>query len=340
MSGSVVNITHPSQDDDQMNLRKSRRKGRETRWYRWYSLLFRSHGYKKRPLAATARADAENRSAAQHAESNTHERSATDNLDDARIGQGCPLYDILPLELRQEIYAYVLGRDMFRLISVPWKVTTAADIFGNVSMTQAHFDPKRAKSKQSRGIALLQTCRQIYNESVDLLYSTNTFVVHDFATMTTFAKSIPVHHFNTIRSLRICYSPTTSIPYKHPRTAQYDLPTGEGWDEFWEMIASMKSLRDLDVHLERYYELLPQDPELRALTEYTTLRPLQRLRGLTYFELMFAYLHVNPSYQHEAVYAPEFRRELFASVTKPRVSTKDNKKKLQGNAQVSEKGLS
>lgn len=323
MSRSGADIPHPSGDESPMNLRQSRREWRQTRWSRWSSLLFRSNGYAKRSLAATARAEAKNGSPAQQAKLGTHRRSPTDGFDGAPVGQGCLLYEMLPLELRQEIYAYVLGRDMFRLISVPWKVTTAADIFGNVSMTQAHFHPNQARPNPPRGIALLQTSRQVYNESVDLLYSTNTFVVHDFATMTTFAKSIPARHFNTIRSLRICYSPTTSIPYRHPRTEQYDLPTGEGWDEFWEMIAGMKSLRDLDVHLERYYELLPEDPDSRAFTEYTTLRPLLRLSGLTYFQLMFAYLHVNPSYQHEAVYAPEFRRALFASVRKPRASTKD-----------------
>ncbi|KAL8820535.1 MAG: hypothetical protein Q9191_007498 [Dirinaria sp. TL-2023a] len=320
MSRSVMDITHPSLDDDQVNLRKTYQKGRKKQWSRWTSLLFRSDKHMK------TRSDGEKRFAAQHAESKTPRNRSREGLDEAPVSQGCLLYEKLPLELRQEIFAYVLGRDMFRLISVPWKVTTAADIFGNVSMTQAHFHSKPAQSKPPRGIALLQTSRQVYNESVDLLYSTNTFVIHDFTTMTTFAKSIPARHFHAIRSLRICYSPVTSVPYKHPRTAQYDLPTGEGWDEFWEMIAGMKSLRDLDVHLERYHELLPEDPELRAFTEYTTLWPLQRLRGLRSFQLFFAYLHINPSYTHEAVYAPEFRRALFASVRKPRTPIEDARK--------------
>ena len=42
----------------------------------------------------------------------------------------------LPLELRQAIFAHVLGNDTFRLISVPWKVIAVPDVEGNVSMTQ------------------------------------------------------------------------------------------------------------------------------------------------------------------------------------------------------------
>ena len=306
-------------DDSQINLQKPVRGKKIGRWSRWSSLLFRLHGKTKRPLAATERTKAQSPSAVHHAKSKADPKKSVNGSNDKNVGQVCLLFEMLPLEIRQEIYAYVLGRDMFRLISVPWKVTTAADIFGNVSMTQAHFDPEGKEKKPPRGIALLQTCRKIYHESINLLYSTNTFVVHDFATMTTFAKSIPARHLNLIRSLRICYSPTTSISYKHRRTKQYDLPTGEGWEEFWEMIASMEGLKILDVQLERYFEFLPEDEEGKKLVEYTTLKPLQRVRGLTHFQLMVAYLHKNPYYQDEAVYAPEYRRQLYALVRRPRV---------------------
>lgn len=100
----------------------------------------------------------------------------------------CKLLNKLPLEFRLEIYACVLGRDIFRLVTVPWKVTTAPDADGSLSMTQDHFNPGPRPQKLSSGISLLITCHQIYQEAIDLLYSTNTFVFYDFPTIHTFGR--------------------------------------------------------------------------------------------------------------------------------------------------------
>lgn len=248
-------------------------------------------------------------------------RSLSNGVDGAFTDQSGLLFEKLPLELRREIYAFVLGRQTFRLISVPWKVTTAADVDGNVSMTQAHFEPTRptVSSSSHQGIALLQTCRQIYDESIALLYSTNTFIIHDFASMTTFAKTVPACHLKEIRRLEVNYSPVTSIPYDHPRTKQYDLPKGPDWADFWDLVASMEGLRTLHVHLERYTELVPEDVRERGVCEMRTLQPLTSLRGLSDFSLMLGYLpQGRRSNVDLTVYAPMFREGLIRSATRPR----------------------
>ena len=168
---------------------------------------------------------------------------------------------------------------------------------------------------RSSGTAILRTCRQIYAEAVDLLYTTNTFILYDFHTLTTFAKSIPPQRLNAIRSLRVHYSPTTSIPYSHERTQQYNLPLKLDW--FWETVIGMQSLRDLDIYMEAY-DLVRRTQEGQEY-ELSRLGPMKRIRGLSKFQLQLGYIQQDSSMRFEP-YAPAFREELMEIVRRPRGS--------------------
>ena len=258
--------------------------------------------------------------------------------------QNCFLLSKLPLELRQAIYTLVIGNDTFRLISVPWKVIAVPDIDGNVSMTQAHFSAnnlsplnfiavpneheqqsqtltRRTEPLQAapplhgRGNALLLTCRHIFNEAIELLYSTNTFIIHDFHTFQTFARSVPAGNLNAIRSFKVHWSPETSIPYKHERTPQYDLPIQLDW--FWEIVIGMKGIRHLDVYLEAYFEIWQKNVDYEA-SEKRRLEPLLTLRGLLSFNLEIGYIAADGSKSFEPR-ALAFREELIAVVKQPKV---------------------
>lgn len=228
----------------------------------------------------------------------------------------------LPPELRLVIYSYVLGNDRFRLITIPWKVVAAPDIAGNLSMTQDHLHPPSSTTAAHNmrfptlGIGLLVSCRQIYQETIDLLYSSNTFILCDFHTLDTFAQNVLPQRLNTIRSLEITYSPETSIPYQHERTPHYDLPRMLDWDN----IVKMKNLRHLDVYLEAYNAVhhhgTVQDDEGSRAIEIDRLKGLLQVRGLSTFRLELAYL--DDDSKRTEPYAPLLRHEIMENVKKPR----------------------
>ena len=263
---------------------------------------------------------------------------ARSNLSSLTINESrndkCMLLRKLPLELRLEVFSHVLGKDAFRIISVPWRVIAVPDVEGNISMAAKYdfindYDMTQLGSYmqadstvnapeafiRSSGTAILRTCRQIYAEAVDLLYTTNTFILYDFHTLTTFAKSIPPQRLNAIRSLRVHYSPTTSIPYPHERTPQYDLPLNLDW--FWEIVIGMQSLRDLDVYMEAYD--FSRSPWEIQVIELSRLGPMEGIRGLSKFQLQLGYIQQDSSIRFKP-YAPAFRGELMEIVRRPRGS--------------------
>ena len=228
----------------------------------------------------------------------------------------------LPIELRILIYSHVIGNDRFRLITIPWKVVAALDIDGNLSMNQEHFtvtnEIVHTKRFPSNGNALLMTCRQVYSEAVDLLYSSNTFVLHDLHTLETFAKSVPPQRLNAIRKLEIYYSPVASIPYQHEWGKHYDLPHDLDW--IWEIVTGMQGLRKLGIVLEAYSSLILDDED-REACEVRRLKPLLQLRGLSTFSLELTYLGDGRVEDHQGrvePYAPALRRAIIDNATKPK----------------------
>ena len=241
----------------------------------------------------------------------------------AFTNESCMLLQKLPLEVRLAIYSHAIGNDRFRIITVPWKVVAVPDIAGNVSMAQRYFKPPVLhttvpnKASPVHGIGLLISCRQIYQEAINLMYSTNTFVFLDFQTLETFTRSIPPRRLNTIRHLEIQYSPESSIVYQHPRTSHYDLPVC--LDQYWELVANMQSLRSLVIRLEAYSLSQPwQGTDEIPLCENETkrLEGLLRVRGLSNFQLEMAYLQDDST--RTEPYVPSLRKAIIESVTKPR----------------------
>jgi hypothetical protein len=167
------------------------------------------------------------------------------------------------------------------------------------------------------------TCHHIYREAVDLLYSTNTFVLYDFSTMYTFSRMVPRQRIDTIRYLKIHYDPNTSIPYPHARTEQYDLPFN--LDNFWKIVTEMKGLRSLDVYFEAYDGHWPlgdgPNDASQASYEIKRLGPLLDLRGLSTFRLQLGYISSDGSVIRYESYAPAFREMLMETAIKPREKT-------------------
>ncbi|KAI8941832.1 hypothetical protein NX059_003032 [Plenodomus lindquistii] len=58
--------------------------------------------------------------------------------------------------------------------------------------------------QQGQGcLGLLQSCRRIYTEAIDLIYSTATFRFHDYTSFFAFSSKLQPHRFKAIRHLHI-----------------------------------------------------------------------------------------------------------------------------------------
>ncbi|KAL8941247.1 MAG: hypothetical protein Q9216_002350 [Gyalolechia sp. 2 TL-2023] len=141
-------------------------------------------------------------------------RKDDDNISSLELYQtnalAASLLKRLPLEVRQEIYGYVLGRHKNCLVLLPFKIRaipetnyTGSNVLA-ASRNQG-FLSARGHLIWPRRPALLRTCRQIYTEAVGLLYAGNTFVIKHPEILFHFSKAIPPQRLNSLRSLRLPY---------------------------------------------------------------------------------------------------------------------------------------
>jgi hypothetical protein len=203
--------------------------------------------------------------------------------------QTCALLTRLPVELRIMIYEEVLGHSILHVVSlpgrmgvykcpipypadsdyrrtcIPLKRTFSTDgvrhPFLPASMGELY--PKR--SFPISQLPLLQTCRQIYVEAIDILYSTNTFDFEHPEYFIWFVRTIRPSKLATISSLQIMWHPAT-----------YDL---RQWSDMCAIISTqMLGLKYLSVWLSDWdLDQAPQQDRLVA--------PLLWVRGLREFNL-------------------------------------------------------
>ncbi|KAL8665833.1 MAG: hypothetical protein Q9202_001955 [Teloschistes flavicans] len=193
--------------------------------------------------------------------------------------------DRLPLELRQEIYGYVLGREENWLIFLPFKMRAVPQ--GHLSTMWDVTHPYVNQTKVVRDhrlfwpqrTALLRTCRQIYREAVELLYTGNTFVVKHPKILFTLAKYVPPQRFSSIRTLHICLM----SPYHHSSSRSLTL---EDYRRFWEIIRGMEHLQTLHVSIQCKVISQHPSPDEETLCRWHLL-PMTLLSGLKEFKLDF-----------------------------------------------------
>ena len=196
----------------------------------------------------------------------------------------------LPLEIRQKIYTYALGTNLVHLVLTPHRVahiictkSTATD-FERECCPSARgcFVPGSIEIAPSDiNVRLLRTCRQVYAEVVQILYSTNTFDVDDLSAFNHFAAIAPPVGLSSIRSLHLhwinAYPPLEFIETQSPVEAPYDDTT---YLRFWQTTANrMPALRELRLAINDLWDLRGlsmKDPWVQAV---------KKVSGLTKFEL-------------------------------------------------------
>lgn len=188
----------------------------------------------------------------------------------------CSFLTKLPLEIRLQIYEYVLGGNLLHLIQVPRRIA-------HVRCRREKFsDPLRECRPALRtplnprlcqvsngNLALLKTCRQIYRESIEVLYACNAFDVNDLTTFVFFARSILPQRLASITALHLSWDLTSNV-WRHGHVNNHQV-----WKTFWRVVAEeMHGLRDLVLRLKR------GNPGVKISRYEPWVRPMCDVRGL------------------------------------------------------------
>ncbi|KAL8658092.1 MAG: hypothetical protein Q9226_001270 [Calogaya cf. arnoldii] len=134
--------------------------------------------------------------------------------------------DRLPVEIRNQIYRYVLGQNQHIFIRSP--PTPKAFTVLTRSPTEFLFGEHRA--------ALLRTCRHICAETVDLLYQINTFIFSSQSDFKVFADMVNPQQLDQIRHIGI----QLSSPISHQQRQRLE---HQEWDHLLSAVISIRHLR-------------------------------------------------------------------------------------------------
>lgn len=183
----------------------------------------------------------------------------------------------LPLELREMIYKAVLGDSTMHMIlkenklghlrckapspmecplGLNGRTLSRECCWGNVDSANI-WAPKSGTNEPTDGniIPFLQTCRQIYSESISLLYSTNTFSFSDLDCIRYFSMTTLPHRFSLLQTIDLewCMSWPIYDPIAQNlllvNPALYPPNDEATWEDTWRIIAAMPNLKFVRVSL-------------------------------------------------------------------------------------------
>lgn len=227
--------------------------------------------------------------------------------------QSSPLLH-LPTEIRRQIFTKVVGHSVLHLVQLPKRlghircsgfridVGTAPfndiprDCFAPATVqTYRHDELLDLAARSDGSLALLQTCRQIYTESVTLLYTANTFDINHAQTLIYLSRTILLSRFESIRSMQLTWTGRRFTPYHFddPAHDAFRAPDDKAtWESMLDIVGKrMKALRNLKLRLGYCVEYpefpwqvqLPSDAQEKLEVMLQSLR--LRVKGLDKFEL-------------------------------------------------------
>lgn len=167
--------------------------------------------------------------------------------------QFCTLLKGLPTEIRLNIWSYLLANCTFHIDLLPGRLgsricygcdTTNIQCW---AVGQETVNIRKCRDVFCTSIVpFLQTCRQIYYESIDLLYKTVTFEISDLGCLKYFVEGIRSESLALIPELHVHWQ-----AYVGAIVVPYSFTSSHGtWEMFWRIVfAEFKGLRDLTIHL-------------------------------------------------------------------------------------------
>ncbi|KAL4948394.1 hypothetical protein BDW69DRAFT_176533 [Aspergillus filifer] len=164
-------------------------------------------------------------------------------------------------ELRVMIWERVLGgmrihiiqRSDRRMGHVVCPATGSCDICraGLPLPGYSKFSCREEDTRPSSGLlALPLVCKQIYSESIHLLYTLNTFEFSNTWSLTYLRPTIPADLWDAIRAVELSWAfPGHWLPSKDPVKSVYFSAGREQWLETCCAVTCMKSLQSFTLHL-------------------------------------------------------------------------------------------
>ncbi|KAL8804438.1 MAG: hypothetical protein Q9182_002543 [Xanthomendoza sp. 2 TL-2023] len=213
------------------------------------------------------------------------------NIPSALLGR-------LPLEIRLQIWREVLGGNLFHIAFDKTQNALHCYLCQDFSTgVHSHGEDKYPRCQGSlrepcffysrpicffshgekyafRAMSFLLTCRQIYTEAMDILYSTNVFNIDDSTTLLGLMAP-PFSHFRHIQTMHVNVA-MWKIRCSDITEVAVTPPLYSVWTEFWATLAKFSGLRHL--RLDVY-------GTSRAGFQKEDLEPLLQLKGLKTFDL-------------------------------------------------------
>jgi len=173
----------------------------------------------------------------------------------------CCFFQILPYDVRRIIYEYILADETFHIIRLRKKlrhvrctkdqksVSDGKTCWG-MSTVDGTLIKDLEKKLLGRGLLdILRTCRLVYTEAIDVLYSKNTFDVNGPETMISLSQTLLAHRLDAIRSLQLTWAffRTAHTVYDGDKI----LLSGDEalWKTCWAIVGGMKRVSEIRVWL-------------------------------------------------------------------------------------------
>ncbi|KAH7336257.1 hypothetical protein BKA65DRAFT_506003 [Rhexocercosporidium sp. MPI-PUGE-AT-0058] len=174
----------------------------------------------------------------------------------------------LPRELRDIIWREVVAGKVVhwivvdrKLVGFPCRANDPASLAGSGHLKcWSRVEVENEEIPRIGVLGLVSSCRQIYTETIDLLYTENTFDVLDNDAMLFLPRLLLPQRVNTITSLRFSWrlrSPPSTLPPSHwmqdqRKAAKRNKKSNdyrEAWFTTWNNLSRMEGLRKLTLEL-------------------------------------------------------------------------------------------
>ncbi|KAI4108834.1 MAG: hypothetical protein L6R37_000832 [Teloschistes peruensis] len=212
----------------------------------------------------------------------------------------CHFLERLPPEIREEIYHYVVGGSLNHIVRkgkhlghVRCKLDCPSD-FNRRCRPAARYpyypEFENLCFTSNGNLALLRTCKQIYGESVQLMYKRNAFDFDHQDLFLFFASSILPQRLAEISRLHLTLDLALAIkPFRGPK------PAPSAWNSLWQIIGQeMLGLKYLYLRLTGEQTLPLPTTQVEQWME-----PILALRGLKNFHLELRAVAYNwPEYEN------------------------------------------
>lgn len=195
-----------------------------------------------------------------------------------------PLFAKLPYEIRTQIFEYVLF-DMGIILIDTIAISSIRRSFHKIRAQTCSRDLVSPKdigyldmfgpdglagpdslTRPHINVALLQTCRRVYQEVIPLVYANTHFFFKDPRHLIALSHSIPRTHFQQIRSIRMDFSKVGSMYFGRREFRTFKIPLFWPMQEYFRVAGQMLQLRCLYIVFRIGAGMLP-DTEIGPLLE-------------------------------------------------------------------------